>query len=401
MTGHPPARLTPVLLPDTLLAVLVAAVMVIGSGVSLEDDFQLLVPADGAGSWLPDGGGILLVLAGSLPLALRRMAPLTVAAVVGAASIAYPALGYRPEPLPLGVLVALYTLAVVRRPSMVSATAVVYVTTLGVGALLGWTPLEDDQFYVDLVAVVATVTLGYGVALSRARATLAERRAAELARDQDARMHAAVEQEQARIAREVHDIVAHDVSVMVAQAAAARRVFDRQPDAAMIALTSVETLGRDALDGVRRLVNLLRTADEGDERSPQPTLERLPSLVEQVRRAGHPVELTVTGRPRPLPATVELNAFRIVQEALTNSLKHAGAGPSRVRVDYGEDALRMDVHDRDGGGPNGDLRHLSARYGLISMQQRAALLGGDLAAGRDEDGGFRVRARLPLPKAAR
>jgi signal transduction histidine kinase len=239
--------------------------------------------------------------------------------------------------------------------------------------------------------------LGYGVALGRAGARLAEQRSAEVIREQDARTQAAVAQEQARIAREVHDIVAHDVSVMVAQAAAARRVFDTRPHAAANALASIETVGHDALDGLRRLVNLLRTQLDQPDRSPQPDLDRLPWLLAQVQAAGLPVELTIRGRPCHLPATVELNAYRIVQEALTNILKHAGPTEATVVLDYGDESLRVEVRDH-GRGESGTP---SDGYGLISMQQRAALLGGDLSAGPADDRGFRVAARLPVVEAVR
>ncbi len=238
--------------------------------------------------------------------------------------------------------------------------------------------------------------IGYGVALSRARVTLAEQRAAALARDHDRRMQAAVEQEQARIAGEVHDIVAHDVSVIVAQAAVARRVFDTQPRKAAEALASIEAVGRDALDGLRRLFGLLRTQPDEPERAPQPSLDRLPWLLEQVRRAGLPVELTIDGTPRPLPATVELNAYRIVQEALTNSLKHAGPTRASVVLEYEPDALRVEVRDEGGAGTHST----SAGYGLISMQQRTSMLGGDLVVGPEVERGFRVSARLPVAEAA-
>jgi signal transduction histidine kinase len=261
------------------------------------------------------------------------------------------------------------------------------------GTLTGWLPFTDDQFYIDLVLIVATVMLGYGVALSRARATLAEQQAAAMAHDLDVRTRAAVESEQARIAREVHDIIAHDVSVIVAQASSARRVFAAQPQTAADALASIEAVGRDALDGLRRLFGLLRTHAADSERSPQPSLDRLPWLLAQVERAGLPVDLTIRGEPGPLSATVELNAFRIVQEALTNSLKHAGPTRATVVLDYEAETLGVEV--RDEGSPQ-PKNQRSPGYGLISMQQRVTMLGGELDAGPLSERGFRVSARLPL-----
>jgi len=389
MVMPPQSDVRYVLSQDFRLAMLVALLLMVGSGVSLEDDFNLSVTS--AGNVLPGPYALLLALVGSLPLTFRRLAPLPVLALTVTASLAYQALGLRPEPLPISVLVAIYTVAVLRRPLVASLAASAYVLAFTVGALTGWAPLTDDQMYIDLVSVVATVMVGYGVALGHARASMAEQRAAELAREQEDRTQAAVAQEQARIAREVHDIVAHDVSVMVAQAAAGRRVFATKPQVAAEALASIETVGRDALDGLRRLVTLLRTDVEQSGRSPQPSLDLLPGLFDQVQRAGLPVTLTVRGKPRPLPATVELNAFRIVQEALTNILKHAGPTEATVTLDYDDTELRVDVRDRG----RGSAPSPSPGYGLISMQQRARMLGGDLVA-RPAEQGFLVSARLPV-----
>jgi signal transduction histidine kinase len=192
----------------------------------------------------------------------------------------------------------------------------------------------------------------------------------------------------------VHDIVGHDISVMVAQAAAARRVLGRRPETVADSLTSIEAVGRDALDGLRRLVGLLRTEAERADRSPQPGLERLPWLLAQVERAGLPVELRIRGNPGPLPSTVELNAFRIVQEALTNALKHAGPTRAVVTLDYRTDTLDVEVRD-EGRGPH---EQPSPGFGLTGMQQRVGMLGGDLVVGPDARG-FRVCARLSVPEA--
>jgi signal transduction histidine kinase len=393
MTSAASSQRRATVVADLPLALLVAVLQVIGSGVSLQDDWQLAVSGGQAQRWLPDAAGLFLLLGGSLPLAFRRVAPLPVFLVSAAASIAYHASGHRPEPLPLGVLVALYTMAVALRPAVCNAAAGAYVLTMTVGTLTGWLPLTDDQYYIDLVLLVATVMLGYGIALSRARATLAEQQAAAMTRDLDVRTRAAVEKEQARIAREVHDIVAHDVSVIVAQASSARRVFAAQPKTAADALASIEAVGRDALDGLRRLFGLLRTHSAESDRSPQPSLDRLPWLLAQVERAGLPVDLTIRGKPAALSATVELNAFRIVQEALTNSLKHAGPTRATVVLDYEDEALAVEV--RDEGSPQPTSRR-SPGYGLISMQQRVTMLGGELVAGPETERGFRVSARLPL-----
>jgi len=183
MATGPAAEAGPVRRRDIDLAVIVAVLLLVGSGVSLEDDFEVSLTGDG---WpgVPGLPGVLLVLIASLPLAFRRVAPLPVLAVTGAASLASPALGLEPEPLPLGVLVALYTVAVVRRPLVSSVAAAAYVVVFTMGTLIGVAPLTDDQFYIDLVSVVATVMLGYGVALNHARAVVAEQRATAMARHQ-------------------------------------------------------------------------------------------------------------------------------------------------------------------------------------------------------------------------
>jgi signal transduction histidine kinase len=381
---------------DVRLALVVAVLMAVGFGVSLEDDF--VVQLSGNAGWpLPGTAGIVLVLGQSLALAFRRITPVAVLAVTGTATVLYQALDQRPVPLSLGLLIAIYTVAVLRRPLISIVGAAIYMVVSTVGAVTGLAPITDDQYWTTLVSVVGAVMVGYGVALGRARASLAEQRTAELSRQQEARTEQAVRAEQARIAREVHDIVAHDVSVMVAQAAAARRVFGDRPQVAATALTSIEAVGRDALDGLRRLVTLLRT-DSGDtDHSPQPSLERLPRLLAQVERAGLPVHLTIRGRPKPLPATVELNAYRIVQESLTNILKHAGPTRATVVLDYNGPDLTVEVRDQ-GRGASGTP---TVGYGLVSMQQRATMLGGELVAGPEKEHGYRVRARLPVAGAAR
>ncbi len=382
------ARVRQAIRRDLPVALLVALLLEVGLEVALTDDF----PEYDEALPLPDWHGRLLLLAGALTLALRRLAPVTVLAVTALASLAYQALAFRPAPLPLAVLVAVFVVAVARGPLVSGVVAAAYAAALVVGSLTGVTPLDDDQVYVYLVSVAATAMLGNGVALGRARASLAEQQATEISRELEAHTRQAVEAEQARIAREVHDIVAHDLSVIVARAAATRRVVDRQPDAAPEALASIEAVGRDALDGLRRLMHLLRSDPGRIDRSPQPAIDRFPALLGQVRRAGLPVDLVVRGQARPLPATVELSAFRIVQEALTNTLKHAGPTHATVVLDYRSDTLHVEVRDHG----RGRREEGSPGYGLTGMQQRVSMLGGELETVSGDGPGFRVAAELPV-----
>jgi signal transduction histidine kinase len=372
----------------------VAVLMLLGSAVTVPDDLWSALPRM-AGPLEPAPAEGALLVAESLPLVFRRVAPLPVFAACVTASLGLQVV-HAPTPLPLGVLVAVCSVAVRHRPLVSTGAAGTYLALLAVGIATGLAPISDDLFYDYLISLIATVMLGYGLALGRARARLAERRSAELAAEQEEATRAAVAQEQARIAREVHDIVAHDVSVIVAQAAAARRVAP-PGESSVETLRAIETVGRDALDGLRRLVTLLR--DDGpDGRGPQPTLEGLPDLVAQVRRAGLPVDLVVHGDARRLPGTVETNAYRIVQEALTNALKHAGGTRATVELDYGPDAIAVEVRDDGRGLVPAEAGPFvgGAGFGLVSMQQRAALLRGRLRAGPCESGGFRVSAELPL-----
>lgn len=227
-----------------------------------------------------------------------------------------------------------------------------------------------------------------------------EERAARLHREREAQSKAAVAAERARIARELHDVVAHNVSVMVVQADGAAYVLDAAPDQAKQALATISATGRQALAEMRRLLGLLRAGDDaGGEYLPQPGVDQLEDLIDQVRGAGLPVRFEVAGNARPLSSGVELTAYRIVQEALTNVRKHGGEGASaRVLLDFGEAALDLLIED-DGRGPlapydQGGRDGLG--QGLIGMRERIGMVGGTLDAGPRPGGGFRISAVLPL-----
>ena len=223
-------------------------------------------------------------------------------------------------------------------------------------------------------------------------AALSER-ADRAEREREENAAAAVASERARIARELHDIVAHSVSVMVVQAEAADEMLNRQaPERARAPVWKIQETGRAALTDMRRMLGLLREADSRPALVPQPGIANLELLLAKVRESGLPVELEVQGRPEPLPPGVDLSAYRIVQEALTNSLRYAGRAHARVVVRYGRGALELEVTD-DGPGEAGDS---NGGHGLIGMRERVALFGGELDAGPVPGRGFRVRARLPL-----
>lgn len=242
-------------------------------------------------------------------------------------------------------------------------------------------------------ALLSIVWAAAGVLrLYRMNATRAERRAALFAADRDARAREAVAEERARLARELHDSVGHALNVVVLHAGAAQRVVDKRPELAREALGSIETVGRQALVDIERMLGVLR-AGESESLDAAPGVGQLEVLCESVREAGLPVTLTVEGDRVELPSSVDLTAYRIVQEALTNTLKHAGDARARVRIRYGPGAVELDVEDN---GRGTAAKAGGGGRGLVGMRERVAIFGGELQAGPRAEGGFAVHARLPL-----
>jgi signal transduction histidine kinase len=253
----------------------------------------------------------------------------------------------------------------------------------------------QDFFWVWFFMVGAWVT-GYLVAERTTRAEGIAAQARELEREQREAAERAVAEERQRIARELHDVVAHSVSVMTVQTGAVRRLLRPEQERERQALESVEATGREALTEMRRLVGLLKDSSTMPEYAPQPGLGTIDSLLETVRAAGLPVELDVDGAPRDLAPGIDLTAYRVVQEALTNALKHAGCGQAWVSLRWGDEQLELEIANdagSDGGGDGGG-------YGLVGMRERVSLYGGELESGTSDDGGYVVRARLPLREAA-
>jgi len=248
-----------------------------------------------------------------------------------------------------------------------------------------------DLVFVPLLFAIAWLA-GFALRERAAQAEAAEERAAAAEREREAAARVAVAEERARIARELHDIVAHAVSVMVLQVGAVRH---KLPDALAEdadALRGVETTGRAALAEMRRLLGAMRRDGDSPELSPQPGLGRLDSLVVEVTRAGLPVRLHVEGEPFPLPRAIDLSAYRIVQEGLTNALKHAHASEADVTLRYAPEEVQIEVRDDGDGGPPSD----GPGHGLVGVRERVKIYGGEMSAGRATGGGFVLSTRLPL-----
>ena len=347
---------------------------------------------------LPEAHWIVALLAAgaTLPLALYRRAPL-VGPVLSFTTIALAAtLNGELVDNTLGFLftflAAMWLVGLFNEPF--SAFSGLFAGVVGVLYTTSRFPPQDrgagSYVFITLFGCGAWFA-GYAIG-HRSRQTQALReRALRLEQDRAEEAARAVAEERARIARELHDVIAHSVSVMVVQAAGVRRLLAPEQERERQALETVEQTGRQALAEMRRLLGVLRRAEDRPQLAPQPGLSGIEQLLEQVRNAGLPVDLSVEGDPVDLPPGIDLAAFRIVQEALTNTLRHAGPAQAHVLVRYDADELDLSVTNDGKPYANGD----EGGYGLVGMRERVALYGGRLDAG-PVDGGYRVRARLPL-----
>ncbi|WP_405607711.1 sensor histidine kinase [Streptomyces sp. NBC_01508] len=343
----------------------------------------------------------------SVPLALRRQFPLTVLWIVIGATVVTPP--YAARLTFYSCVIAAYTAAAYSRhrlPTLVSLPAAVLLVSR---VRDGVAPTVPDQ-YVPLLISAPIVVAAIGLRTWKLRADEGRVRLSALEREQADALRRAVEHERGRIARELHDVVTHNVSVMVIQAGAARKVMAASPDEAREALLTVEAGGRAAMSELRHVMGLLTMDTEGSagpdgaggagELAPQPGLDQLETLVGRVRDTGVPVEVTVAGPARPLPAGVELTAYRVVQEALTNMVKHAAGATAAVAVEYGADHLRVEVTDTGGtpghSGATGATATTGNGRGLIGLHERLAVYGGTLHAGPRPLGGYRVQALIPV-----
>jgi signal transduction histidine kinase len=367
---------------------------------------SLITVASGAsGAGGSDPLSITLLLLETLPLIVRRRWPIPVLAVTLAATVAHAFLveGQIVNES-LGALVALFTVAerYDRRVSVAAAciaaasfAAVIFTRAAGADVAV-------TGFLSTMLAVVVVLALGDWSRTRRRYGAAIEENARLQEAEREDRSRRAVEAERERIARELHDIVTHHVSVIVIQAGAGLTALDRRPEGARSALEAIDRTGREALTDMRRMLGILGAPRDAENattddttREPMPGLERLGRLIEEVRAAGLPVELSMEGERPPVDAGVELSAYRIVQEALTNALKHARGARARVRIAYEPRAIDIEVTDEGGSGRRDVGQGAGGGRGLIGMRERVALYAGEFEAAPTPTG-FRVHARLPL-----
>ena len=376
----------------------------LAGGLTLVSIVTIAGGAEDAGG--RDALAVALLLTETIPLVVRRRWPLAVLAVTATATVLH-ATTAGPEGVneSLGAMVAIYTVASLRdRRTSILATLIVAIAFTVLIATHGQFPANLAGLFQSLMILGLFWAIGDWSQTRRLYAAADAERIRLLEAEREERARRAVQDERERIARELHDVVTHHVSVIVIQAGAGLTALERRPENARAALEAIDTTGRAALADMRRMLGIL--GDATDEsggaltREPMPGLDRLGQLIEQVRAAGLPVELAITGDRRPLDAGVELSAYRVVQEALTNALKHASGGRARVELDYGRDQLDVRIADESGSGRRLVEADGEGGRGLIGMRERVALFGGTFEAGPTPTG-FRVAATLPaLPGGA-
>jgi len=368
---------------------LIVAGLGVGLGIAVADQHTKNGPEG------PLWFDVLAVIAFTTPLLARRRfpfkAPLAMYVAFGAVSF----VDGRLVPSDFVALpAALAGLVVIGMYPDRSRAVAGLVIVQGIAVVVGHNdPRQKGGDYLWLAIVFAVAwTVGFGIGGKFREVDEAKERAERAEREREERARRAVADERARIARELHDVIGHSVSVMTVQSSAVRRLLEPDQEKERAALLVVERTGREALAEMRRMVGVLRRPEEAPALAPQPSLEQLERLVEQTRDAGLPVELRIEGAPKQLPTGVDLTAYRLVQEGLTNAIKHARAQRAEVVVRYSDGHVELTVSDDGPGGGDGD----KGGHGLVGMRERVSVYGGELEAGPRPEGGYRLRARLPV-----
>ena len=369
------------------------ALLVVGLGLSVA--VAVVDQGKDTGPQGPMALDIVLAVGLVVPLFFRRRfpfaAPVAVGAVAVVASLAESSLPQADFIAPLAGCSAVFLLA--QLPDWRQAVAGLPLA-VGVEAIVVNNDPRGQFGQFVFVSLLFTIVWIAGFSLGRkfVEADEARERAARAELEREQRARDAVAEERARIARELHDVVGHSVSVMTVQASGVRRLLREDQEREREALLIVERTGREALAEMRRMVGVLRRPEEAPALAPQPSLGHLDRLVQQAREAGLPVDLRIEGEAVALPAGVDLTAYRLVQEGLTNTLKHAKASCAHVRVNYGDGMIEVTISDDGHGVGNGD----GGGHGLVGMRERVSVYGGELDAGPQPGGGYRLRAKLPV-----
>jgi signal transduction histidine kinase len=340
--------------------------------------------------------GYALVGAQCVPLVWRRRWPFAMSIVSGLLAMGYGLSSLPDPPVPYAGLVALYSAAAHASRRLARLAGLVAAVGIGAVMIADWPNADFEDVTVNYLLFATAWLLGDSARSRRERAQQLEARAEQLERTRAAEAERAVAEERNRIAREMHDVVAHHVSMMVVQAEAGPVVVERDPRRAIEVFDAISATGKQALAEMRRLLGVLRN-DPAERLAPQPGADRIPDLVAGVRGAGLDVDLEIIGTVRDLPPGVDLSAYRLLQEALTNVVRHAGPARTTVRIEYADDALRLEVVD-DGVGSLGTRPSPGAGHGLVAMRERVALVGGTLRVGPRPDGGWTMTAVLPVDR---
>jgi signal transduction histidine kinase len=380
----------PALAQDALLGLVVAVMQVQG---------LLAKPADPGSRPLTDLGhlGYVLLIVSGLALVGRRRWPVPVFATAALASLVYYTVGFSDGPGWIGLFIALYTLTAYgdgRRSPVIAGAGIAVLATgwliaaadIQPRAAIGWV-------FFRIAASVMAAALGESVRSRRAVAAEALERARQAERTREEEARSRVDAERLRIAREVHDTVAHAIAIINVQAGVTAYLLDKRPERAREALVTIEQTSAQALHEMRTVLGVLRDSDNG--RAPHPGLEQVNALIAIARDAGLDIKLEMASSTPPLPSAVDHTAYRILQESLTNVIRHAGPTRVTVALDYRADALQVRVTD-EGAAGTGNGGSAEPGRGIIGMRERCGLLGGALSAGPRLGGGFEVTARLPL-----
>jgi signal transduction histidine kinase len=375
---------------DALLAAALAVLLVIARTIEAHGLHR--------GTWL----GYLLIVAAASLIAGRRRWPLAVFAGTLALALLAIALASPSGAISLPVVIAVYTLAQVQERRRAVLLALLAGTALALArGLLQYRGWSDARTALDPALALAALFLGWALASRRAYIAEIEARAVQAERTREEEARRRVDAERLRIARELHDVLAHGIATISVQAGVAVHVLHERPEHAEEALRTIKATSKEALRELRGILGVLREADESEPREPTPGLSQIERLIDTTRHAGVPTQVRISGVCRPLPATVDLAAYRIVQESLTNVLRHAAGAHALVAIRYAKEEMTISVDDDGRGRANGSVLSAAghgrtAGHGITGMRERVQALGGELEAGPRASGGFSVRARLPV-----